>query len=1141
MLVFCALGGVSMAGAADLVIDDRETADVAVSNDVVQASAIYFAADAAKYEKAGPGTWTVAASNVPSLYAKAKIAVREGALNLVGGATPEVAAPTAVLNRAAMWFDASKAESLVEGTNAVYSGIGLWYDVRETKVDETNWSSNYYCAQARTSWITNEVSDGVWEKVVKYPVAKTYEAMPEVAYLDFNGRQSGSWMGFLTPARAALSGNFTGIRHVFFAGYVTNAWGFVLGSAYSPVWHPGNTEGALYLLASANSASPILFHGRSLWNGALVDEALTSVTRGPYVYEWDAGSLTGRFANFFNDRNIFSPYFRAGGDSLGEVVVFTNKLTALEREQVSAYLLKKWRPAAAAASYDVRTAKGTSVTVGSGVQAELSGSGMLNLPDANRTHSYSQKEPFNGSTRVGVSAKLVSAEPLVALEAGDAYAVTRDNYDVLAFAKTADETQAAAGEAVLALGASTAVRVSELPETVKKVSVTGSGELILAAPRPATALTNDTGEVYATMPNADMEEWTAAGSSYGFSTDGATTFHWKLVSHTAGNYFLNMPACAANSGHWTVDGGNKKNFRWDDYVFQGRNVMVLKQGCVVENTVTFPADGDYEVTFLTAGRMDGSVNQYAGGWVKLSLVDGAGNENWFGTAFGYVGTSTQRQRFMVRGVKAGSYTFRLNHAVGSGDAHTVLDDFKFRRVTDIPSETVFRPPNADFECVDMVWAGRVARHTGNVATNWTLTSSTTSSTDPDACLVTRGIVNAGYRAGSTRGGVQLALYGTGASATSAAFTLPAGTWKLRLLRAAFKNSEDKSYYVDSKQPNRTSSVTAELLVGEAVQSLGTTTATDGARMRSETLPTAVTFTAPTTVQLRLREASAGTTSVLPCIMVDELEFVKQNADGELVVDGTFTNESKWSLKTNRDYSTTSTSNCTWHSLSHFWDPCRTYDGEYAYGVNYGVNKLALDICQCASADQPMTFPAAGTYRLEFSARSRLWRKTLAVAEPLRNWAGNQASFYLVDAAGTTNEIFRTPSLYSSNFVFRSALFTVSAAGTYTFGIRGLNGMTLPDGSSLKVGVNATDTELFIDQVSVKPVEKAELELDEKTMLELKDTAKLRLDFTGTNEIQSLKLGGHTAVGYVDATHASGLVEGPGCLFIRPRGTVMILR
>ena len=1144
LLVLVAACAAGLCG-ADIVVDDGETVDLAVTDDAVQTEPVWFAAEAGRLEKSGVGVYTLATSNLASS-ASAVVAVREGALNVVGGKPAEAAVPHGVLARAALWLDASKADSRVEGTSALNTGVATWYDAREVQDADGTWGTRYFCATARTSWLTNEVAEGVWEKTVLHPVAKTYEALPACTYLFFNGRLSGSWMGFCEPGtRVARTANIGEIRHLFYSGYVEGSWGFPVGvmKGTTPFWHPQSPEGTLGgTWGSANSAHPGLFQGRSLLNGAVFDEAATAAKAGPYVYEWDAGDVAGHFGTFFNDRDIWGPtYFRSGGDALGEVIVFTNRLTALEREQVANYLLRKWSPSVPTPAVEVRTAKGAEVTVVDDAALTPAGAGTLRLAEAGCAQAYSMTEPFAGATRVETSATLVAGEPQLVLHAGDAYTVTRDLYDGLGFANAPDAARAAAGEARLDLAADTAVRVSALPGTVKTLAVSGAGELVLSAPPPVEkGLAAVTGDVYATMPNADMEEWTGTGETR-IGTEGTTYFHWKMVSRVQGNhYFLNLPSLR-EKGHWTLDGNAKGAFRWDDYPFQGNVVMVLKQGCVVENTVTFPADGDYELTFLTGGRMDGGGRTYAGGWVKVSLVDGAGVETPVGTAFGYVGVSTRRQRFLVRGVKAGAYTFRLDHAVGTGDAHTILDDFRFRLVTDLPAEEIVYPPNADFERVDMVWGGRYQRNVGNTVADWTLAQSEETGTEPDVCLVTRGMRNMGYRTGSTRGGVQLAFYGNAGSATSAAFTLPAGTWKLRLRKAAFYNTEGWDYRWNGRQVNRANGLAGELLEeGDTVLSLGTLGTVSGSKMTRATLPTAVTLTAPRTVRLRLRGTVAAETAVVPCAVVDELEFVRQDADGELVANGTFADASAWTLRSNKDTSTTVFANNTAKSTAHIWDPCRLAGkGEQAYGNTYGVGTLALDICQCGSAEQTIAFPAAGTYRLAFSARSRLW--IYENAPPNRRWGGNQGQFYLVDAQGATNEIFRTPSLYASNFVFRSTLFNVPAAGTYTFGIRGLNGMPQADGTTLQVGATADDVELFVDQVSVKPVADATLDLDEGLAVELRDTATLRLDFTGTNEIDRLRLGGVSVSGYVDATHPSGLVRGTGCLFIRPRGTVFLLR
>ena len=225
------------------------------------------------------------------------------------------------------------------------------------------------------------------------------------------------------------------------------------------------------------------------------------------------------------------------------------------------------------------------------------------------------------------------------------------------------------------------------------------------------------------------------------------------------------------------------------------------------------------------------------------------------------------------------------------------------------------------------------------------------------------------------------------------------------------------------------------------------------------------------------------------------------------------------------------------------DPCRAVPQAnptwpYGYGLMYGVNKKALEFCQCGTAVKQVTFPEAGAYRMSFSSRARVW----IYATPSMNYAGNRLAFFLVDANNVTNEFYRSPSICSTNFVFRSALFTVPTAGTYTFGIRGLNGWPMEDGSHLRVGNNADDSMAFVDQVFIEKADEThEPDIPETLSLELADGARLRLDFAGTNRIDRLRLNGVSVSGFIDASHPSGLVSGIGCLEVRPKGTVLMFR
>ena len=54
-------------------------------------------------------------------------------------------------------------------------------------------------------------------------------------------------------------------------------------------------------------------------------------------------------------------------------------------------------------------------------------------------------------------------------------------------------------------------------------------------------------------------------------------------------------------------------------------------------------------------------------------------------------------------------------------------------------------------------------------------------------------------------------------------------------------------------------------------------------------------------------------------------------------------------------------------------------------------------------------------------------------------------------------------------------------------------------------------------------------------------AKLRLDFSGTNEVRVLSLGGQRVTGFVSSVTHPDYITGSGVLEIKPRGTVVLFR
>lgn len=1126
-LAACCLMG---ATADDLAVDNHERLSVVATNGDVTVDSIFSAPKAAAIEKTGADALTLAANAVQTRD-KVPVRVLEGTLNVVPGTDPGLEQP-ACLQRAALWLDATQSDTLVPPDGATGDEVARWYDVRETFANG-QWGTNYYCAEARKSFVTNEVSPGVWEKVIRYPVKKT-ALTNGMDFIDFNGRASGSWMRLLGKGRGDLTA-LDYIHHVFFSGCVSNSWGFPLGANSTMFWHPASYNGVLGALGGVSTSQGV-YAGTTRWNGkdVMVNSAVPG--KGPYLHEWHAGHFLGTFSNFFNDRNIWndSAGYRTGGDALGEIVVFTNRLSAAERMAVGEYLLRKWTGGRRSpGAIEVSSATNTTVSVAVGAESVQAGAGRVNVA-AGAEAVYSQKVPSPGTLRVDSGrARVFAGEVPFAFAAGDALTVKQTTYGVLTVSNAPTASLAAANEATLALSSTSSVRVTSLPAEMKRLSAHGAGEIVLGAPR-ADFAPKAGGDIFATMPNADMEAWQSSNKEYSQTALG-TYYNWTITSRPAGwLYFLNLANCKSGTGHWVLDGGTKSCFRYEDYPFQGKVVMAIKQGLVVENTVTFPQAGDYELTFLTAGRMLGTraADNYAGGQVKMSLVRN-GVTNAIGTAMGYVEHATRHQRFRVRGVEAGAYAFVLNHDVGTGDAHTIMDDFRFRLITEPETETIVRPPNADFERANIPFDSRGTLSSANTVEDWTF--ATSGQNTPDVCVLTRGMTSGALYldSASAWGGIQLALYGTNAIITSSAFTLPAGKWRLRCRMGGMHTNEGRKW--NGKATNRSRKLQAWLVADGVETSLGTTSDYSSPDMISVTFGSPVTLDASATVQLRVRQIGTESSSVAPCAIIDDLELVRLD---KVLLEETFETTTGWTFKTIKD-GTTYTSK----AVVAVSDPCRavptaSQTHPYAYGLTYGVNKKALEFCQCGTATHAVTFPEPGAYRLEFSSRSRVW----LYDTPSMYYAGNALAFFLVDGNDVTNTFYRTPSIISTNFVFHSTLFNVSAAGTYTFGIMGLNGLPLEDGSHLKVGATATDVTAFIDQVLIRKAdETAEPDLPEKLALDLSDGTRLRLDFAGTNRIDRLRLNGVSVAGYIDASHPSGLVSGIGCLEVRPKGTVLMFR
>ena len=217
------------------------------------------------------------------------------------------------------------------------------------------------------------------------------------------------------------------------------------------------------------------------------------------------------------------------------------------------------------------------------------------------------------------------------------------------------------------------------------------------------------------------------------------------------------------------------------------------------------------------------------------------------------------------------------------------------------------------------------------------------------------------------------------------------------------------------------------------------------------------------------------------------------------------------------------------------------DGNASWlGGDRADGNAALALVQCGEVSQQVTFTEPGIYRFATWVRTRVNNGTTY-------YGGNRLWAYLVDDQGQTNDVAKTEQMLAKVFVHHSYLFRVGKAGTYTFVMRGMNGMPQPDGSYLNVvpaGCNAQDSWVLADDVSIRKATAEELAVDYslgQAELKLGVATKLRLDFDGTMKVDRLKLGGKWCRGVIDASHPSGLVSGSGKFDVAGRGLFIVVQ
>lgn len=1107
------------AGADEIVLGVGETHVFSNAEDAVQMEAVRLS-DRAVLEKRGAGTLTFQTGAFTE-HAPVDIHVREGAVAFAPTEPPAAAyvEPKEIMNRAAFWVDAGTNVQLRAGTE---NEVAAWLDVRETGAGSAASPYLYTRAVAFTNeWLT------------AFPLAQSYLDRPGVYC---RGYGSGCFLNWVKPDGAQA--NIEGLRHVFVVHGGPKSRGHILGQRTTAKEPYFQREGRIW--ADHNGENKPIFASRTYLNGREIDPFSSSYpAQSLHVVEVEAlGASLGAMC-FYNDRDMQLTTTagttlpevdgeavnvilgmsdrnrggdRAGGEYVCEVLLFTNDLTAAERIAVSDWLNQKWRgtlPPASCPATAVALAP-DAVFVADHAAASsvaLRGDGIVRKTGAETVTLRSAYEPRNTARRVQVDAGLLNlgyALPLVCA-AGDTLVAERRPWGPELAPPEAGEDKTR-----LVKRGTGPVTLDAVPEGVTQLRVEG-GELRLADPERARSLVPSASEtVAAAFPDADFEMYPATDhtAAYSYIPHGQEAHGWHAVVPGL------IGDSTANSAVFFFDQrlGSPKDW---NMVLQTppTGVLAVKNNASAWCEIDIPSDGDYTLSFRAAPR-----GGYAGDQLDVMIGPDAENLVSFG-AFCITTWNAPWRTFAFPKLRlaAGRYQFWLRSKENNLDRCTQFDDFRLVREPDAGEWAL---PNGGFEqhaddfanAFTLANAARVPGFTVRQClreNNGTAKEGTSSNTT----FSVRGTdEHAHFNLPWNRAGSETQFYMSGiGSQLETTFTPPAGTWRFRADFCSWATTWGYSGYV----------VAADLRIGGTAVTLGVVTNQSYALL-PHIWPGVFTVDGATPVTLTLTGDLRTAGQRFGHGILDNLALVAEPGEN-LLREGGFESLAPWQV------TVTPKPEKVNGSIQ------QPYDDSYEtfFGLEAFEGKACMKIVNDDTVAQTVTFPTGGLYRLSANFESRSTPGSLSFGNGL-----NPVAFFCA-RGGVTNWLGVTDTVAMTNFHEYACLVRIpEAGGVYDVGFQG---RSVWGGE----GTPPVDRTTLVDGAQLYRVETARpLDLPEALEIDVAAGAQLTLDFDGTNTVRSLRLAGRSLVGYVslaDRPELLGALNGRGTLFIRPRGTVLILR
>ncbi len=1107
--VLCACG--VAAAMAEMVVGVGEVRTVKVDQDTTLAEPLVIASGGSVV-KSGAGTWTVPLAQLPQRW-PAVFGVREGTLALLpdDGRGASLTPPTEVLNRAALWFDAS-AEGKVLTTNANDTAwVTAWLDVRETGSAD----AGYLFPRAMPNLLPSGLPPSLVEQAGKTAVY-------------FGGYGSGATTDWRTASGERLY--LDNIRHVFLVHGVWNSYGYILGATThdtqesgSSRFHidgsSGSVNGTLYRNSYVDAAAP--YTGRVFQNGVRVEPCTVKPLQRQFqLQEIDCRAEYGIASNFFNDRNYYSPNAnftsrggnRIGGDYLAEAVVFTNALTEAERLVVGAWLMEKWLGRRSAPSCSIAVAAGARVSAtGEALQAVLfaqTGDGTVVKTGAADVEVLCAPENANvtafavdeGAVKTGMRYPLVFAS-------GDRYVVEEVGRDLPVCTRVADVD---AGTVVK--DGNGVARATTLAEGVSNL-VVSAGTLALSGLPPRSNDLMPGGVVEVEFPAGEFEDWTGTHIEVRTAGEKAGWHLLDIVSNKDNNYrdaVIFTSGDGSGSG-WAGNSSSPNNGYGSPLPAPDNSrIMMLKGDASAWTEVDIPVDGEYVLTFQASTR-----SGYHNLWVDILIGPSADTLLPIAT----VASPAKWTAFSFRTpwLSAGKHQLWFRNKKAHVDKTFALDNV---RLAYLPGDAVRKMavPNGSFE-------GTIADfkslNTNDNALCWHLIPGEgwENVGKPPPIYVAASTMNKDRFENSFNrsGSCQLVLRATGSVAENTFTVARDGLWKLRLAAAVMRVA---TFCAGSAV------LTGEIVRGEDVASLGSVTF--GAyHLQDVTLPNAVTLTAGETVTLRLRmEWTYVKDSATSCqTVIDDLVFVDADTTGaavNLISDGGFEggNSTRWTFtkfpKENGNV-----------NGSGIWPYVSSCTENYGYAVYEGASWCA--VVQNDITWQAFDVPEAGLHRLTYYAHTRIDNPSGLGSNPV------YAFWVDPDEPAKTNMIGRS-LVMSTNFVQCSYTFMLPKKDGLIFGLQG--GYSHLDGMAELKG---TDHTTIVDGVSICREPDEMPDVPENLSISIAPGAKLALDFDGEITLASCRLGSVGRAGEITAEKYPQYLSGPGRLYVKPRNLVILIR